>query len=106
MIADDEIIEKTHFHEPFTACTNTFKLNLYTPTGKVSKGINRDNFLFAFAFFRKDGTSKTEYQAINQLYKQINRIQSHYCPVLILQKNFRMWLVQLQLKKLVLSKQK
>ncbi|CAF1635888.1 unnamed protein product [Adineta ricciae] len=87
VVADDEIIEKTHFHKPFTACTNTFKLNLYIPTSK-------------------DGTSKTECQAINQLYKQINRIQSHCCPVLILQKNFRMWLVHLRLKKLVLSKQK
>jgi hypothetical protein len=43
---------------------------------------------------------------IEQLYKQINRIQSHYCPVLILQKNFRMWLVQIRLKKYILSRQK
>ncbi|UJR23272.1 hypothetical protein I4U23_026290 [Adineta vaga] len=87
VVADDEIIEKTHFREPFTACTNAFKLNVYIPTTKNS-------------------TLKTEWQLINQLYKQINQIQSHCCPVLILQKNVRMWLVHIRLKKMIASKQK
>jgi hypothetical protein len=37
VIADDEIIEKTHFREPFAAYSPAFKLNLYIPTGKVRK---------------------------------------------------------------------
>ncbi|CAF1015372.1 unnamed protein product [Adineta steineri] len=86
VVADDEIIEKTRFPEPYTSQSNSFKLNLYIPTGKNS-------------------TLDIEYEMIDQLYKQINKIQSHYCPVLILQKNFRMWLVQIQLKKYILSKQ-
>jgi hypothetical protein len=40
IIADDEIIEKTHFREPYSAYSNPFKLNLYIPTGKVRRSIN------------------------------------------------------------------
>ncbi|CAF3421243.1 unnamed protein product [Rotaria sp. Silwood1] len=87
VIADDEIIEKTHFPEPYSAYSNVFKLNLYVPTGKNS-------------------TLNHERQMIRQLFKQVNNIQSHFCPVLILQKNFRMWLVQLRLKKYILLSQK
>ncbi|CAF1002465.1 unnamed protein product [Rotaria sordida] len=87
VIADDEIIEKTNFPEPYAAYSNVFKLNLYVPTGKNS-------------------TLSTERQMIQQLFKQVNHIQSHLCPVLILQKNFRMWLVQLRLKKYILLTQK
>ncbi len=39
VIADDEIIEKTHFREPYSAYSNPFKLNLYIPTGKVRRSI-------------------------------------------------------------------
>ncbi|CAF5213521.1 unnamed protein product, partial [Rotaria magnacalcarata] len=87
IIADDEIIEKTHFPEPYAAYSNIFKFNLYIPTGKNS-------------------TLNVERKTIEQVFKQINNIQSHYCPVLILQKNFRMWLVQLRLKKFLLLSQK
>jgi hypothetical protein len=40
IIADDEIIEKTRFREPYSAYSNPFKLNLYIPTGKVRRSIN------------------------------------------------------------------
>ncbi len=37
VIADDEIIEKTHFREPYAVYSNSFKLNIYIPTGKVRR---------------------------------------------------------------------
>jgi len=43
---------------------------------------------------------------IEQLCRQINSIQAHYCPVLILQKTIRMWLVQIRLKKFLSTSEK
>ncbi|CAF0783934.1 unnamed protein product [Didymodactylos carnosus] len=78
ILADDEIIEKTHFPEPYTAFSIPFKLNLYIVTGKNS-------------------SIRDELNTIQSLISKINYTQSHYCPVLILQKNFRTWIQQKQL---------
>lgn len=50
VIADDEIIERTSFPQPYAAFSSVFKINLHVPTGKVEENYEKKTSKFSFCF--------------------------------------------------------
>jgi hypothetical protein len=80
IISDEEIIENLHLSGKFRALARSFHKPLYLP-------INMNDNV------------EVEMKQIHNLLLVIDRIQAHYCPVIIIQRWTRGWLTRIQLSR-------
>ena len=96
VISDEEIIEEARLENNFSSKSPPFRINLSIPRTQVSttyfnkKCSKKKHFIMIL----KENSFKSELQATFKLIKMVNKILSHYSPVLIIQKNIRGFLTR------------